>query len=233
MQPLGSLASTRRDRLALATDIAGLRGEAVPQGGTTVSGELYTRDHRGGDHLRGASRWASRGTDLQESISASPTDTLLLSTSTMSGQINAQAGPSRTSSPSLRPRNPTIRPPSPLVHATPVALPPTSSSSFEPGAPSTTQHSPSKPTAPPLPPFLSRILATHHPPPQPSSPSYGPEAKPTPQSLYLPPPAIPDVEEDLVPPENFALVCKGVYRSGFPKKRNFGFMQTLGLKTIL
>ncbi|WWC73742.1 uncharacterized protein I206_107714 [Kwoniella pini CBS 10737] len=52
-------------------------------------------------------------------------------------------------------------------------------------------------------------------------------------SLYLPPPTLPNVEEDLVPPENFSLVSKGVYRSGFPKKRNFEFMKTLRLKTVL
>jgi tyrosine-protein phosphatase SIW14 len=36
-----------------------------------------------------------------------------------------------------------------------------------------------------------------------------------------------------VPPENFALVCSGVYRSGFPLKKNFKFMETLRLKTVL
>lgn len=51
--------------------------------------------------------------------------------------------------------------------------------------------------------------------------------------LYLPPPAIPQLEEALVPPENFAMVCQGVYRSGFPKKRNFRFLEGLGLKTVL
>ncbi|KAJ3330560.1 hypothetical protein HDU93_000332 [Gonapodya sp. JEL0774] len=33
--------------------------------------------------------------------------------------------------------------------------------------------------------------------------------------------------------DNFALVCKGVYRSGFPKKKNFAFMKKLGLKSVL
>ncbi|WWD20255.1 hypothetical protein CI109_104731 [Kwoniella shandongensis] len=56
---------------------------------------------------------------------------------------------------------------------------------------------------------------------------------PPPNALYLPPPALTKVEEDLVPPENFALVSSGVYRSGFPKKRNFKFMETLRLKTVL
>ena len=51
--------------------------------------------------------------------------------------------------------------------------------------------------------------------------------------LYLPPPAVPQLEEALVPPENFAMVCPGVYRSGFPKKRNFRFLEGLGLKTVL
>ncbi|ORY34792.1 tyrosine phosphatase family-domain-containing protein, partial [Naematelia encephala] len=56
---------------------------------------------------------------------------------------------------------------------------------------------------------------------------------PVPQPLYLPPPALPDVEDDLVPPENFAVVSGGVYRCGFPMKRNFRFMETLRLKTVL
>ena len=37
----------------------------------------------------------------------------------------------------------------------------------------------------------------------------------------------------LVPPNNFALVFPGVYRSSFPKKKNFPFLKTLKLKTIL
>eukprot|EP01135_Chromosphaera_perkinsii_P010095 Nk52_evm20s2011 gene=Nk52_evmTU20s2011 len=40
-------------------------------------------------------------------------------------------------------------------------------------------------------------------------------------------------EEELIPPENFAMVAKGIYRSGFPKKKNFPFLKKLGLKTIL
>ncbi|WVQ96017.1 hypothetical protein IAU59_003117 [Kwoniella sp. CBS 9459] len=60
-----------------------------------------------------------------------------------------------------------------------------------------------------------------------------PAPVPPPNALYLPPPALPNLEEDLVPPENFALVAPGVYRCGFPKKRNFGFMETLRLKTVL
>ncbi|OCF62180.1 tyrosine specific protein phosphatase [Kwoniella mangroviensis CBS 10435] len=101
---------------------------------------------------------------------------------------------------------------------------------------------------PDIPPFLATILSsriTSIPPPAPpvSSSTSNPSANPSPilqqpqsqppNPLYLPPPALPKVEEDLVPPENFALVSKGVYRSGFPKKRNFGFMETLRLKTVL
>lgn len=102
----------------------------------------------------------------------------------------------------------------------------------------------------PIPPFLSLILKTHRPRPlQPLSspiqlannPSYpsaesdaaGPSTRAVPQPLYLPPPAMPEIEEDLVPPENFAVVTSGVYRCGFPKKRNFRFMETLKLRTIL
>ena len=37
----------------------------------------------------------------------------------------------------------------------------------------------------------------------------------------------------LVPPENFALVERGLYRGAFPKPKNFPFLRTLGLRTIL
>ncbi|WVQ66094.1 uncharacterized protein L199_004272 [Kwoniella botswanensis] len=101
---------------------------------------------------------------------------------------------------------------------------------------------------PTIPPFLATILSSRIasiPPPAPpaSSSTSNQSTNPSPilqqplsqppNPLYLPPPALPKVEEDLVPPENFALVSKGVYRSGFPKKRNFGFMETLRLKTVL
>lgn len=38
---------------------------------------------------------------------------------------------------------------------------------------------------------------------------------------------------ELEPPENFAFVCKGVFRSAFPKKKNFKFLEKLKLKSIL
>ena len=50
------------------------------------------------------------------------------------------------------------------------------------------------------------------------------------------PPAITEEEfgyELLLPPDNFALVCSGVYRSAFPKKKNFAFLKKLGIRTIL
>lgn len=37
----------------------------------------------------------------------------------------------------------------------------------------------------------------------------------------------------LIPPLNFALVDKGVYRSGYPNSRNFPFLKQLGLKSII
>ncbi|KAJ3339766.1 hypothetical protein HDU83_007499, partial [Entophlyctis luteolus] len=37
----------------------------------------------------------------------------------------------------------------------------------------------------------------------------------------------------ICPMENFALVAKGVYRSAFPKKKNFPFLKLLKLKSIL
>ncbi|WVW86974.1 hypothetical protein I302_109030 [Kwoniella bestiolae CBS 10118] len=104
---------------------------------------------------------------------------------------------------------------------------------------------------PSIPPFLATILSSRlassplptagpstsnpkstNPSPTPGSSTTISQPQP-PNPLYLPPPALPKVEEDLVPPENFSLVSKGVYRSGFPKKRNFGFMETLRLKTVL
>ncbi|KAJ2777063.1 tyrosine-protein phosphatase siw14 [Coemansia javaensis] len=39
--------------------------------------------------------------------------------------------------------------------------------------------------------------------------------------------------EDLHPPENFAMVCPYVYRSGMPKKRHFAFLQRLRLRSVL
>lgn len=35
------------------------------------------------------------------------------------------------------------------------------------------------------------------------------------------------------PPENFAMVCEGVYRSSFPRVDNFSYLKKLGLKSIL
>lgn len=37
----------------------------------------------------------------------------------------------------------------------------------------------------------------------------------------------------LVPPNNFAMVFPGVYRSSFPKRKNFDFLKKLKLKTVL
>jgi len=36
-----------------------------------------------------------------------------------------------------------------------------------------------------------------------------------------------------IPPLNFAMVAKGVYRSGYPNPKNFPFLKKLGLKSIL
>ena len=40
-------------------------------------------------------------------------------------------------------------------------------------------------------------------------------------------------EEEVLPPLNFAMVEKGVYRSSFPMRKNFTFLEKLGLRTIL
>ena len=37
----------------------------------------------------------------------------------------------------------------------------------------------------------------------------------------------------VTPPNNFALVFPGVYRSSFPKRKNFDFLKRLKLKTVL
>jgi hypothetical protein len=52
---------------------------------------------------------------------------------------------------------------------------------------------------------------------------------PMPQEVLM------DMEEsdELIPCENFSLVCKGVYRSSFPKKKNFAFLKRLQLKSVL
>ncbi|KAJ1503767.1 hypothetical protein HMI54_004796 [Coelomomyces lativittatus] len=41
------------------------------------------------------------------------------------------------------------------------------------------------------------------------------------------------MESVLVPPLNFAMVCSGVYRSGYPNRKNFTFLKTLQLKTLI
>ncbi|GAB5367260.1 hypothetical protein AAMO2058_001214700 [Amorphochlora amoebiformis] len=37
----------------------------------------------------------------------------------------------------------------------------------------------------------------------------------------------------VVPPPNFAMVDRGIYRSGFPNKHNFEFLKLLNLKTVV
>lgn len=41
------------------------------------------------------------------------------------------------------------------------------------------------------------------------------------------------LRDPLVPSINFAMVCPGVYRSGYPTKKNFSFLRALKLKSIL
>lgn len=41
-------------------------------------------------------------------------------------------------------------------------------------------------------------------------------------------------EDDLlIPPLNFAMVDKGVYRSGYPNKKNLPFLQKLRLRSVV
>eukprot|EP00966_Prymnesium_polylepis_P209684 4856690-Prymnesium_polylepis.1 len=37
----------------------------------------------------------------------------------------------------------------------------------------------------------------------------------------------------VTPPDNFAMVWRGIYRSGFPTKKNFGFLSRLGLRSVV
>ena len=39
--------------------------------------------------------------------------------------------------------------------------------------------------------------------------------------------------EELIPPDNFAMVNSWVYRSSFPKKKHFPFLKTLALRSVL
>lgn len=38
---------------------------------------------------------------------------------------------------------------------------------------------------------------------------------------------------ELFPPENYALVAPGVYRSSFPTRKTFPFLEKLALKTVM
>jgi tyrosine-protein phosphatase SIW14 len=44
---------------------------------------------------------------------------------------------------------------------------------------------------------------------------------------------LPSTTPPLVPPINFSLVAPGVYRSGHPNKKNFGFLRRLKLRGIM
>ena len=42
-----------------------------------------------------------------------------------------------------------------------------------------------------------------------------------------------DQEEEVIIPENFSIVSCGIYRSSFPKRKNFLFLKKLKLKSVL
>ena len=42
-----------------------------------------------------------------------------------------------------------------------------------------------------------------------------------------------DENDELIPPVNFSMVAKGVYRGSYPNFRNFSFLKHLGLRSIL
>ncbi|KAI9314153.1 tyrosine phosphatase family-domain-containing protein [Dichotomocladium elegans] len=50
---------------------------------------------------------------------------------------------------------------------------------------------------------------------------------------YIPPDDQELFQEALIPPENFNMVCEHVYRSSFPKKKHFRFLEKLKLKSVL
>ncbi|KAJ2453546.1 tyrosine-protein phosphatase siw14 [Coemansia sp. RSA 2336] len=54
-----------------------------------------------------------------------------------------------------------------------------------------------------------------------------------PNSAPMEPLSMDTFPEEMNPPENFAMVCPYIYRSGMPKKRNFTFLKKLKLKSIL
>ncbi|KAK9084752.1 hypothetical protein Sjap_025163 [Stephania japonica] len=42
-----------------------------------------------------------------------------------------------------------------------------------------------------------------------------------------------EAAEEVAAPPNFAMVDNGVFRSGFPERTHFGFMETLGLRSVM
>ena len=46
-------------------------------------------------------------------------------------------------------------------------------------------------------------------------------------------PTMSSYEKTLIPPLNFSMVDAGVYRSGYPNKKNHSFLRQLGLRSIL
>ncbi|RNF02188.1 tyrosine phosphatase [Trypanosoma rangeli] len=52
-------------------------------------------------------------------------------------------------------------------------------------------------------------------------------------SALMPRQLLPAMQEPLVPSINFAMVCPGVYRSGYPTRKNYRFLRALRLRTIL
>lgn len=39
--------------------------------------------------------------------------------------------------------------------------------------------------------------------------------------------------DPLIPPDNFAMVWKGIYRSAYPAKKNLPFLRTIGIRSVL
>ncbi len=41
------------------------------------------------------------------------------------------------------------------------------------------------------------------------------------------------MEEAFIPPDNFAMVENGVYRSSFPRSKNISFLRSLNLRAVV
>jgi tyrosine-protein phosphatase SIW14 len=62
---------------------------------------------------------------------------------------------------------------------------------------------------------------------------YSPQVQLSSSGLNTPTTVPTNTPEMMIPPLNFSMVIPGVYRSGYPSKKNFPFLKKIGLKSIL